>query len=505
MSHFIQTAARRSVSPCRAPRKGLHSPQARRHPTETARERPPLAHSPLRLRGRLTPPTLLQGEAPRVERTPPEARARRRLRCCEECDWVVALPPLRPGEKADCPRCGHTLVTRHFRPAQRSMALALAALIALGLALAFPFISFSVGGIGNRIELTQTATTLIGFHQPVVAGAVVLTIIVLPALYLAGVIWLQLGLLRDAPLPASRTLARSLTQLTPWMMADVFIVGALVSLIKIAGMADVDLGASFWAFCAFAVLLLMTSQSLDADWMWFSLAGEPRAPQGTRTGTTAAGQGLTGCHTCGLIGRLDAAGHGRCERCGERLHARRPQSLQYTWALLAAATLMYAPANLYPIMTTTSLGRSDPSTIIGGVVELIQMGSWPVAAVIFVASVIVPVGKLVALAWLCLVVKRSSELNAAARTRLYRLTEFIGRWSMIDVFVVAILVALIRAGALMSIEPGPAALAFGGVVVLTMLAAMTFDPRLLWDSPLPADGAEPRAPAHGRHPEGTPG
>jgi len=159
---------------------------------------------------------------------------------------------------------------------------------------------------------------------------------------------------------------------------------------------------------------------------------------------------------------------------------------------------MYIPANVYPIMTTTSLGHTSPSTIIGGVVELVQLGSWPVAAVIFIASVIVPVGKLVALAWLCLVVSRSSELNAAVRTRLYRLTEFIGRWSMIDIFVVAILVALIRAGSLMSITPGPAALAFGAVVVITMLAAMTFDPRLLWDAPLPRDNSWRASRARGQ-------
>ncbi len=369
------------------------------------------------------------------------------------------------------------------------MALALAALIALLLAVSFPFVSFSVGGFGNRIELTQTATTLIGFHQPVVAIAVILTIAVLPAVYLLGVIWLQLGLLQRRPLPASRAIARSLAHLNPWMMADVFIIGALVSLIKIAGMAQIELGIAFWAFCAFALLLLFTMQSIDADWMWFSLAGEPRAPQGARTGVTAAEQGLTGCPTCGLVNRLDADGHGQCGRCGEPLHTRLPHSLQRTWALLAAATILYIPANVYPIMTTTSLGHTAPSTIVGGVVELIQMGSWPVAAVIFVASVIVPVGKLVALAWLCLVVKRSNELNATSRTRLYRLTEFIGRWSMVDVFVVAILVALIRAGALMSITPGPAALAFGAVVVLTMLAAMTFDPRLIWDSPLPREAS----------------
>lgn len=370
------------------------------------------------------------------------------------------------------------------------MALAISALVALFLAVTFPFVSFTAGGVGNRIELSETATSLIGFDQPIVAIAVILTIMVLPAVYLLGVIWLQFGLMRGEPLEASRRIARSLAHLHPWMMADVFIIGALVSLIKLSSMAQIDVGPAFWAYCTFALLLLMTTQSLDADWMWFSLAGEPLAPKGTRTGMTAAPQGLAGCHTCGLINRLDD--HSHCRRCGERLHARLPHSQQRTWALLAAATLMYIPANLYPIMTTTSLGQSSPSTIVGGVVELIQMGSWPVAVVIFMASVIVPVGKLFALAWLCLMVKRSSELNALTRTRLYRLTEFIGRWSMVDVFVVAILVALIRAGSLMSITPGPAALAFGGVVVLTMLAAMTFDPRLLWDSPAPRESAEPR-------------
>jgi len=430
----------------------------------------------------------LAATASYADLSPPETRTqRRRLRACQECDWVSALPPLKSGEKACCPRCEHTLVKRHRYPAQRSMALAISALVALVLAVSFPFVRFSVSGIGNEIELAQTATTLIGFHQPVVAIAVIMSIVVLPALYLIGLIWLQFSLLIDRRLPFSRDVARSLTHLTPWLMADVFIVGALVSLIKIAGIAQITLGASFWAFCAFAVLLLYTIQSVDADWMWFSLEdGEPLAPEGTQTGTTAASQGVIGCATCGLINRPDAdTRKPRCKRCHERLHLRYPHSLQRTWALLAAAIVMYIPANLYPIMTTTSLGNESPSTIIGGVVELIQMGSWPIALVIFVASVIVPVGKLVALVWLCLVVSRSSELNAHNRTVIYRVTEFIGRWSMVDVFVVAILAALIRAGSLMSITPGPAALAFGGVVVLTMLAAMMFDPRLIWDTPLP--------------------
>lgn len=147
-------------------------------------------------------------------------------------------------------------------------------------------------------------------------------------------------------------------------------------------------------------------------------------------------------------------------------------------------------------MTTVSLGRASPSTIVGGIVELIEMGSLPVALVILVASVIVPIGKLLALAWLCLMAPRAHALKAPVRTRLYRITEFIGRWSMVDIFVVAILVALIRAGNLMAVEPGPAAVAFGSVVVLTMLAAMTFDPRLIWDGT--TSTADEEAP-HERH------
>ncbi|HSH47067.1 MAG TPA: paraquat-inducible protein A [Halomonas sp.] len=419
--------------------------------------------------------------------------SRRRLRACHQCDWLMALPPLASGEQALCPRCGHVEVTRHRYPAQRSMALAIAALLLLVLALGFPFLAFSASGVGNRIELLQASTLLIGFHEPAVAVAVLLTTIVLPALYLLGVIWLQAGLLAGRTLPLSRHVARSLVHLYPWMMVDVFLIGTLVSLVKIASLADVTLGPSFWAFGAFTLLLLATTQSVDRDWLWFALAGEPAAPESARTGETAAPQGLGGCPTCGLVNALDERGQGRCRRCDEPLHRRRPRSLQRTWALLVAAAVLYIPANVYPIMTTTSLGSSTPNTILGGVMQLIDMGSWPIALVILVASVIVPLGKLAALIWLCTVAPRAGQLNALSRTRLYRLTEFIGRWSMVDIFVVAILVALIRAGNLMSVTPGPAALAFGAVVILTMLAAMSFEPRLLWDDTSAAALADDKA------------
>jgi paraquat-inducible protein A len=193
---------------------------------------------------------------------------------------------------------------------------------------------------------------------------------------------------------------------------------------------------------------------------------------------TAAAQGLATCHTCCKL--APASGH-KCPRCGSAIHLRTTDSLQRTIALTITATLLYIPANVLPIMTTTMLGTAEPSTILGGVVLLIHHGSYPIAAVIFIASVMVPTGKLIAITWLCLSVARKQKTSMEQRTRMYRVVEFVGKWSMTDVFVVAILVALIQLGGLLSITAGSAAIAFGGVVVVTIVAAESFDPRLIWD------------------------
>jgi paraquat-inducible protein A len=193
---------------------------------------------------------------------------------------------------------------------------------------------------------------------------------------------------------------------------------------------------------------------------------------------TAAAQGLATCHTCAKV--APASLH-RCPRCGASIHLRMTDSLARTVALVLTACILYIPANILPIMTTDQLGSVEPSTIIGGVVLLWDLGSYPVAAVIFIASVMVPTGKMVSILYLCWTVGREQKIRAQQRTVMYRITEFVGRWSMVDVFVVAILVALIQLGGLLSIQPGAAALAFSGVVIITMLAAESFDPRLIWD------------------------
>lgn len=193
---------------------------------------------------------------------------------------------------------------------------------------------------------------------------------------------------------------------------------------------------------------------------------------------TAASRNIAACHTCC---KLASAELHDCPRCGSTLHLRKTDSLQRTLALLITATILYIPANIYPIMVTEALGKAEESTIIGGVVLLINLGSVPVAAIIFIASVVVPSAKFLALYYLVWSVKSGSRVSGRQRTTLYQLTELIGKWSMVDVFVVAILVALVHLGGIMVIRPGIAALSFAGVVITTMIAAQSFDPRLIWD------------------------
>jgi paraquat-inducible protein A len=197
---------------------------------------------------------------------------------------------------------------------------------------------------------------------------------------------------------------------------------------------------------------------------------------------TATQLGLLPCTACGLVNRpppsLDRA---RCARCGARLFARRPRCLARTWALLITAIVLYVPANMLPIMDTSSLFGAQTDTILSGITFLWRSGSWLLALLVFVASVFVPLAKIIALALLALSLRRRWQWRRHDRTRLYRMLELIGRWSMLDIYVVTVLVALVQVSALASIHAGPGAIAFGAVVVLTMFAAMAFDPRLIWD------------------------
>lgn len=359
---------------------------------------------------------------------------------CHECQNHVVLPTLKSKQKALCPRCGYRLTHFHQQSEQRIISFSLAALVFLGLSIPFEFLGFSANGRNQSIDIPASIEILIAQDYLTLAIIQLLAIVIIPAIILLGLLYLLIPLQLGIRVNRGNFVLRLIYWLLPWGMAEIFLIGVLVSLIKISSMAEIEIGLSFYAYIAFTLCMTATVLHLDKHQLEKALNTE--------------------------------IGHAKPLSPSE--------SIQRTWALLATSIILYIPANLLPIMNTRFLGKDDPSTIMGGVILLWEMGSYPIALVIFIASVLVPVGKLVILIWLNYSVQTGFEAKQNERILWYRVTEFIGRWSMVDVFVVAILVSLIQLGNTMSIYPGPAALAFCGVVILTMLAAMTFDTNLIW-------------------------
>lgn len=203
----------------------------------------------------------------------------------------------------------------------------------------------------------------------------------------------------------------------------------------------------------------------------------------TSMALSAMQQGLQSCETCGLLSRpAPGEAEGRCPRCDEELHFRKPHSIQRTWAFLIAAAVCYLPANLLPVLTTTTAAGPESDTIMQGVVLLWSPTGWPLSLIVLIASIMIPSAKILTLAYLLVTVQRGSIRNQEQRIRLYRLVDLVGRWSMVDVFVDAFTAALVQLQPLMSVAPAPGLFFFAAVVVLTMLAVESFDPRLIWDS-----------------------
>ncbi|WP_295431826.1 paraquat-inducible protein A [uncultured Thiodictyon sp.] len=400
---------------------------------------------------------------------------------CPECDLLQRIPVLPPGGSSVCARCACVLHRDRPDSLNRTLALTIAGLALFAIANGFPFLSFSMQGQVTQTTLFTGVLELYGQGQWQIAAVVAFTSILAPGLQLT----LLLAVL--IPLYARRlpswlpSLFRYVRNLTPWGMMDVFMLGILVSVVKLSEMATILAGPSLFAFGVLIFVLAGAQAALDPDLVW------SRVRRGTRAGVPLRPQDSIGCEVCELVvARRPAPAPGaglrpHCPRCAALLRYRKPASLERTWALVLAAVICYLPANLLPIMTVTSLGRVRSDTILSGVGYLLTHGMWPLAAIVFVASVFVPLLKLLILVYLLISVEVRSSWRPRERTRLYRITETIGRWSMVDVFVVSILVALVRLGNLASVTAQTGAIFFCAVVVLTMLAAMSFDPRLIWD------------------------
>ncbi len=405
------------------------------------------------------------------------------LQACEECGLVTLYSQPKAGYKSHCPRCHHGLQLALVTPYQSIWAYGCASLIMMALSLGFPFLSFSVQGLSQQVTLWQALSSMHFANNSLLAGVILLTVIVLPLIFVTFSMFIYgLGYLtsqgKQIDLFWVKKASRVIFRFEAWLMADVFLVGIMVAMVKILSLAEVGFGPSFWAFCCYSILLVKFVSLNDSSWIWDRL--QPRmATPFVKSGDTHISDNHTACHICGQLN--EATAH-RCVRCsGSIKHYVPQQSMQAAWAFLFAAIVFYIPANFYPIMYTTSVGQTEVSTIISGVVLLWHLDSYFVASVIFFASIMIPTAKIFSLAYLFYQSGRHNlKGNELRNQTLYRVTEFIGRWSMIDIFVVALLTALVQLNELMMIKPGPAALSFAAVVILTMLSAISFDSRALW-------------------------
>lgn len=396
---------------------------------------------------------------------------------CPQCDLLVALPQLEEGHKASCPRCGTALVTRWSVPRQRPTAYALVALFMLVISNLFPFVYMNVAGLKNEIHLLQIPNVLFSEDYASLGSFFIVFVQAVPAFCLVSI----LLLVNDFPLPLAvkRFLARILFQLRHWGMAEIFLAGVLVSFVKLMAYGEIGIGSSFIPWCLFCLLQLRAFECVDKRWLWQTITPLPALTQTPKVGVTGLKQGLRACSCCTAIVPADVL---NCPRCGVRGYVRRRNSLQWTLALLLTSIMLYFPANMLPIMVTDMLGSKFSSTILAGVILLWSDGSYPVAMVIFIASIMVPTLKMIAIAWLCIDARMPHKKDSERMHLIYDIVEFVGRWSMIDVFVIAVLSALVRMGGLMNIYPDIGALMFCFVVILTMFSAMAFDPRLSWDN-----------------------
>ncbi|KFK93198.1 MULTISPECIES: membrane integrity-associated transporter subunit PqiA [unclassified Serratia (in: enterobacteria)] len=400
------------------------------------------------------------------------------LMLCPQCDMLVALPPLAYGSKAVCPRCKTTLSSRWAEPRKQPIGYAISALFMLVLANIFPFVNMRVAGIANEIKLFQIPQVMVAENYASMATLFLVLVQFIPAFCMLAIILLC----ARARIPQGMKvwMAKVLFQLKTWCMVEIFLAGVLVSFVKLMAYGDIGIGTSFIPYCLFCLLQVRAFQCVDRRWLWQDIEPAPQLEHPAQVGRTGLRQGLRSCQCCTAILPADQV---RCPRCHTHGHARRRHSLQWTMSLLVTSVILYIPSMAMPIMVTEALGNKMPSTVMAGVILLWGEGSYPVALVIFIASVMVPSLKMLAIGWLCLDANGKGKDRADSERMhfIYEIVEFVGRWSMIDVFVIAVLSALVRMGQLMSIYPATGALLFAGVVILTMFAAMAFDPRLTWD------------------------
>ncbi|MBU0972662.1 MAG: paraquat-inducible protein A [Proteobacteria bacterium] len=411
---------------------------------------------------------------------------------CHECDLLHMRTPVPEGGKALCTRCGAFLYQNIPNSIDRSLALYLAAFMLLIMANCFPFLSLEISGRFVENYFLSGAMMLYRQGMGEVGLLVLVTSVVFPFLTITGMLYVLLPIKFGYRPWHMAPVYRRVKVVKPWSLVSVFMLGVLISFVKLLDLATILPGISMYSFIGLMVVMAAAQANLDPSPIWQAMPVEHRkdTPEPGKTGikkpiTTAFEYNLIGCHTCALLvpnANGDPHGHGHCPRCNTPVHSRKANSCERTWALLFSAGLLFIPANLYPVMTVIKFGKGSPNTILGGVIHLIEGGMWILALIIFFASIVIPVLKIFILSFLLVSIQKKTPWRSRDRSLLFRITEVVGAWSMVDIYVVAVMAGLVNLGALSTIRPGMGVIFFGAVVVITMFAAHSFDPRLIWDN-----------------------
>ncbi|MBP6019981.1 MAG: paraquat-inducible protein A [Burkholderiaceae bacterium] len=405
--------------------------------------------------------------------------AGRPLICCPQCATVHQRVAIKPGALAACQRCLHVLYRQSAVGLDGWIALTIAALIVFGIANAFPIATLSIQG--STVQASLPGALWLTWQQ----GNWVLAIMTglagfwMPLTQLLFLLWGLLSI-RSGRLPADFGIGmRFLYRLAPWSMVPVLMLGLLVAIVKFSGFAPLEPEPGLWGFAALTVLLTILSR-FSAHRLWRYAEDAALVPVSGEMVNLQ--RPAAACSACGYVQNQSPSSSPKsCQRCGAHIRFRKPDTSSRVWALILAASIVYIPANVLPVMQVRTATGVSLHTIVGGVVELWHMGSWDLAIIVFVASVVVPMTKLLVLAALQINHRWRGPIIQRQRTRLYEAVEFIGQWSMLDVFVVLLMTALADFPGISQIVAGPGAASFGMVVVLTMLAAFSYDPRQGWD------------------------
>lgn len=397
------------------------------------------------------------------------------ISACPDCGAIVEIKNIRDGYSLSCPRCKAILAESKKDSINRTFAFSFTGLMFFFPACVLPILELNIFGLTGECTLVRGVVQVFENGFTGLAALILLCSILIPGIVFSLLLFIAVSVKLSFYTDSLIRALKFYQHLKQWAMLDVYMLGVLIAFIKMRDLGEISVDLGFYCFSGVLVCGLISTLAFDPKQVWakIDIVVSPDFVRTSRQGEPIL------CGTCGKLCYCVLPDF--CLMCNARLFKRKPESVSRTWALIVAGFLLLIPANICPITYVIYHGAGTPDTILSGISGLIRDDLIPIAILVFVASVIVPLVKLMGLSLLLLSIHLKWKLNKYQCTLMYRFISAIGRWSMLDLFMLSILAALIDMGRLSSFIPGLGATAFASVVVISMLAVMAFDPRLLWD------------------------